>query len=379
MSDSAVARPSILFVWGQFGPYHQDRCQAAAALPNHTVLGIEIANNSSHHYAWASTEASGFTKITLFPGKTYEQAGRPNRLLALVRESVRAGARYNFLCHYDQPEIFILAVVLRLLRRRVFIMWESKFDDRPRSLWREFLKWFFLRPYHGVLNSGIRSRAYLAFLGIADRPIANGYDSVSIERMRALAESPAAPEGMSFGQREFLVIARLVAKKNLSLVIAAYDLYRRNKPENARNLVFLGTGPLEVALKAEVSVRGLEGVSFAGFVQTEGVAHYLSHALALVLPSIEEQWGLVVNEALALGVPVLCSENVGARDDLVRDCENGYVFTEYDPEHLAELMGLLASDETRWRAMAIASSRRANLGDTAHFAEGVRALIASAP
>jgi glycosyltransferase involved in cell wall biosynthesis len=379
MSDSAASRPSILLVWGQFGPYHQDRCKAAAGLPNHTVLGLEIANNSSHHYAWTPAEASGFTKITLFPGKTYEQAGRLNRLLALLREGVRASARYNFLCHYDQLEIFIFAVVLRLLRRRVFIMWESKFDDRPRSLWREILKWFFLRPYHGVLNSGIRSRAYLAFLGMADRPIASGYDSVSIERLRALAQSPAAPDGVSFGQREFLVIARLVAKKNLSLVIAAYDLYRRDNPENPRNLTFLGTGPLEAALKAEVSIRGLKGVSFAGFVQTEGVAHYLSHALALVLPSIEEQWGLVVNEALALGVPVLCSENVGARDDLVRDSENGYVFTEYNAKQLADRMEILASNETRWRAMAVASSKRADLGDTAHFAEGVRALIAAAP
>lgn len=379
MSDSAAARPSILFVWGQFGPYHQDRCKAAGELPNHTVIGLEIANNSSHHYAWAPTEASGFTKITLFPGQTYEQAGRLNRLWSLLHQGVRAGARYNFLCHYDQPEIFIFAVILRLLRRRVFIMWESKFDDRPRSLWREILKWFFLRPYHGVLNSGIRSRAYLAFLGMANRPIATGYDSVSIERLRALAEAPAAPNGVPFGQREFLVIARLVAKKNLSLVVAAYDLYRRNNSGNARNLVFLGTGPLEAALKAEVSVRGLEGVNFAGFVQTDGVAHYLSHALALVLPSIEEQWGLVVNEALALGVPVLCSENVGARDDLVRDSENGYVFTEYNAAHLADLMELLASNEARWRAMAIASSKRADLGDTARFAEGVRALIAAAP
>jgi glycosyltransferase involved in cell wall biosynthesis len=379
MSESAPARPSILFVWGQFGPYHQDRCKAAAGLPNHTVMGLEIANNSSHHYAWDPIEASGFTKITLFPGKTYEEAGRLNRLLALVREGVRAGARYNFLCHYDQLEIFILATVLRFLRRRVFIMWESKFDDRPRSLWREMLKWVFLRPYTGVLNSGIRSRAYLAFLGMAGRPIANGYDSISVERLRAQAGSPAAPDGASFRQREFLVIARLVAKKNLSLVIAAYDLYRRNNPENARNLVFLGTGPLDAALKAEVSARGLSGIRFAGFVQAEGVAHYLSHALALILPSIEEQWGLVVNEALALGVPVLCSENVGARDDLVRDTENGYVFAEYNAEHLADLMGLISGNETRWRAMATASSKRADLGDTSHFADGVRALIAAAP
>lgn len=379
MSDATATRSSILFLWGQFGPYHEDRCKAVAALPNHTVLGIEVANNSSHHYAWTLTEVSDFRKITLFPGQTFEQPGFFRRLKALVREGIRAGAHYNFLCHYDKLEIFILAVVLRFLRRRVFILWETKFDDRPRLLWREILKWILLRPYHGALTSGIRARSYLMFLGMTGRAIADGYDSVSIVRLRNLSTSPPAPGGIPFQQRNFLVVARLVAKKNLSLAIAAYDLYRRQTKVNARGLVILGGGPLETALKAEVSVRGLQGVHFEGFLQPADVADQMSHALALVLPSMEEQWGLVVNEALALGVPILCSENVGARDDLVRNGKNGYVFSVNSAEQLADHMLTISSDEVLWQRVAAAALQTADLGDTKHFAEGVRSLIEVTP
>jgi len=373
------AKP-ILFLWGQFGPYHVDRCTAAATTcPNHAIVGIEVANASEHHYNWEASEAVGFSKRTLFPGKSYEKAGRLRRLIAMLRDGVGVGARHNFLCHYDQPEVFVLAIVLRLFGRRVFMMWESKFDDHPRNVWRELLKWFLLLPYNGAITSGPRARTYLYFLGLTGRPVAEGYDSISVERLRNLAGTAPAPDGIPFAERHFIVVARLVEKKNLPLALAAYDLYRRRAADRARKLIVLGTGPLESALKAEVAARGLDGVEFPGFVQAEEVARHMGRALALILPSNEEQWGLVVNEALALGVPVLCSENVGARDTLVREGVNGHVFKGGEAERLAALMDRLATDEVYWRKLASSAASAAPLGDAARFGEGVRTLIAFHP
>ena len=111
-------------------------------------------------------------------------------------------------------------------------------------------------------------------------------------------------------------------------------------------------------------------------MQATRVAQRLSQGLALVLPSGEEQWGLVVNEALAFGLPALISPAVGSGDLLVRNLVNGYVIELNAPAGLAAAMAALAGDEDRWRAMVAASHERAWLGDTERLADAAEALIA---
>jgi len=379
-NESDRAELSVMFLWTQFGPYHVDRCEAvAAARQRWSIVGLELESDSREHYLWNATPARGFVKRTLAATRPDTAAGRLRRVAHVVQTGVSVGARHNFLCHYERIEVFVLAVILRLLGRRVYAMADSKFDDRARTPWREALKRLFFVPYHGALVSGRRARAYVAFLGMARRPVVEGYDTVSIERVRSLADVAPAPGGTPFAERRFVVISRFVAKKNLPLAIAAYDLYRRRVGAAARDLVVVGSGPLEAALKADVCQRKLNGVTFTGFLQADGVARQLGKALALILPSFEEQWGLVVNEALALGVPVLCADNVGACDTLVRNSINGHVFAADDADVLAAHMERLAGDEPHWRALATGALERASAGDVSHFVEGVEALIAAAP
>lgn len=379
MSESvpSSSRQKISFVWIQFGPYLMDRCEAAAAaLPDSDIVGIEIASKSANQYSWAPQgNGQDFTKTTLFSGNSYEQTGWLPRTWKLIRGVVQLGARHNFLCHYNMPSIFLLAVTLRLLGRKVFIMNDSKFDDRPRSLWREIPKWLFLLPYNGALIGGRRHRDYLSFLGFKNRPMAEGFDTVSMTRLRMLAASSSERQEISYSDRNFVVIARLIAKKNLPLIIAAYQLYREMVGVNARGLTILSSGELQSALEAEVRQRNLAGITFTGFVPDEEMVGHLARGLALILSSMEEQWGVVVNEAMFLGVPVLCSENVGARDGLVRSGVNGHVFESNDPEGLAMLMVELGDDEARWRKLARGALDRAPSGDVYRFGEGVQALV----
>ena len=180
---------------------------------------------------------------------------------------------------------------------------------------------------------------------------------------------------MPHGERHFTAVARFVPKKNLFLLLEAYALYRRRAGAEPRRLVLCGDGPLMDDLRADADRRDLgDLVSFPGFVQTDEVARLLASSLALVLPSTEEQWGLVVNEALAMGVPVLVSDNVGARDTLVRTAVNGYVFEPDNGEGLSRLMERLAGDEGEWRRLSEAAARFAPLGDVARFVDGVRVL-----
>lgn len=376
-SSAQPALPGVAFVWGQFAPYHRDRCEAAAArlAGRYRVCGIEIASRNEL-YDWAPTAAAdGFAFSTALPGRSWQDTTRRDRLAALTVELRRSGADIVFLCHFDQPEIFLTALWLRLRGKRVFIMQDSKFDDRPRQLWRECIKAIMYLPYQGALASGSRTKDYLRLLGIAERRIALGYDTISVARIRRLAGVPPAPAGTPFAARHFIAVARFVEKKNLPLLLQAYDLYRRAAGDAGRDLVLVGGGPLEAELRADVARRGLVGVRFAGFLQEDGVAASLAQSLALVLPSREEQWGLVVNEALAMGVPVLVSENVGARDSLVRQEMNGCIFETDNAEGLAAAMLRLASDETEWRRLSAGANAFAERGDVAHFAAAVAQMI----
>lgn len=364
----------VILFWGQFGPYHMDRCRAVAAALGDpaAVLGLEIADRSPF-YDWAPEAAdSRFVKETLFPGKSYADMGRFARFRRLVRRILASRARHVFLCHADQPEYFAAAVCLRLAGRRVYVMSDSKFDDFPRFAWREVLKKAFYRPYCGALVGGARSRDYLRFLGCPAGRIALGYDTVSIARIRKLAGAPPAPGGTPHARRHFTAVARFLPKKNLAMLIDAYRAYCRQAGEAPRDLVLCGAGPEEDALRRRA--EGLDGVKFAGFLQADGVARVLATTLSLVLPSVEEQWGLVVNEALAMGVPVLVAHNVGARDSLVRTAINGHVFEPDNPEGLARLMARLAADEAEWCRLCQGAADFAPRGDVARFAEGVKML-----
>lgn len=374
-------KPAVAFVWSNFGPYHVDRLEAAAAAlsETHRVIGIEVAG-SEQIYPWDRTERiDGVERITLFPARAAEEVPAWRQFLALLRTCRAVRARHVFLCNFNQPETFVLAIWLRLTGRAVFLMIDSKFDDKPRFLWREMLKWVLYLPYSAALVAGCRCRDYLRFLGFKSERIELGYDTVSIDRVRRLSCSTPAPGGAEFRKRHFTIVARLVPKKNIAMALEAYGLYARRAGEGARELHICGSGPLERALRAQADELGLSSVRFRGFVQAPEIAWILAESLALVLPSSEEQWGLVVNEAVAMGLPVLCSWNVGARDALLRNAVNGYAFEPDNPAGLARLMEIIAVDEGAWRRMAEASNRLAPLGDTRRFGAAVARLVRGLP
>jgi len=369
----------IAFVWAKYAPYHLDRIEAVRNLLGDQYDTIAIQKTGrSQIYDWHEVRVDRkFPLITLFPET--ERVPFWKMLFLLCRELLRPGVHYVFICNYEFAYTFFAAIICRLFRRRIFVMNDSKFDDKPRLLRRELFKSLMYLPYHGALASGRRTAEYLRFLGFGKRPMALGYDSLSIERVRRNAASPPAPDGVPFTERHFTVVARFVPKKNLLMLMDAYASYRQMAGDNARELHLCGSGPEEEKIHARIAELGISGVVFHGFLQEEGVAEVLATSLALVLPSYEEQWGLVVNEALALGLPILCSDNIGARDLLVRSGVNGQIVEPDNPQGLAQFMFELSQNEVCWQRMSKASLELAPLGDTLHFAQGVEILINKVP
>lgn len=364
---------SIAFVWENFGPMHVDRCLAVARkLPEFAVHGIEFFPSSSA-YDWEVPQIGAFEKVTLFSSGT--SANRLQRAWRILRAARRSRASHVFFCHYNRPEVTLAAWMLRLGGVRVFIMSCSKYDDRKRNAVGEAFKMLALSPFQGALSSGKRPIDYLRFLGIDPQHIHGEYNTLSIERIRQQSDLEPAPRGLPHGERDFLAVARLVPKKNLAMLLEAFAIYRASYPDR-RRLILCGSGPLEAELRAQADRLEIgESVVFTGFVQTDEVSRYLARALALLLPSVEEQFGNVVIEAQAMGLPVIVSDNCGARDRLVRSGVNGFVIEPDNPEGLAYFMSLLARDAKCWTNMSSAAAAGADRGDDERFAEGVEALV----
>jgi len=148
----------------------------------------------------------------------------------------------------------------------------------------------------------------------------------------------------------------------------------RSADGEAWSLVLLGDGKLRPALAALRSALGLDAcVLLPGFKQYDELPVYYGLAGAFIHASTTEQWGLVVNEAMASGLPVLVSNRCGCAQDLVQEGVNGFTFDPNNVEQLAQLMLRAWSMEPRARIeMGAASQRIISDWGTERFAQGLK-------
>ena len=133
---------------------------------------------------------------------------------------------------------------------------------------------------------------------------------------------------------KIITVSRLVPKKNVKSLLEAWKFVEDN--DNVYSLDILGDGPLADELKAHKNQLGLKRVNFLGAVANDDIPKFLFRADAFVCPSLYESWGLVVNEAMAAGLPVLLSDKINAAFTLLKDWENGYLFDPYEEEALQQ-------------------------------------------
>lgn len=373
-SSRAANLPRVALVWAQFIPSHTDRCRAVQSRlrGRADVAAIEVASTSVDYGAFATSDPPDDVEyLTLFRATSFESVPAWRRFCALFKVTFRQ----DLVCigiPYTVPEVLPLVLLLRLTGVQVILVYDTKFDDRPRSAGRELIKSLALSVFSGAIVASARSRDYLRFLGFRRRRVMGGTNGVSTARIVAEA-GQAVP---AFADRDFLFVGRFVREKSLDHLIASFKRYIDAQPGSRRRLVLVGSGPLEAELRAQVSRLDLaDRVTFAGFRTGADLAKAMSAALALVLVSHSESWGFVINEAAALGLPLIVSEAPGARDVLVRNLVNGLVVPNGSRECLAAAMAAMASDETTWRAMSTASRERAWLGDSERFADAVELLL----
>jgi glycosyltransferase involved in cell wall biosynthesis len=409
-------RIAVLF-W-RLGPYHHARLNAAAKLAD--IVGIETTTED-RTYAWEKVSgATAFTRVTLLERYPDSWKGRQElrqrlgQALNEIRPDAVAVPGWSY--------VDALSGMLWCHANRVpcILMSESAAEDEARTTWKEALKRCLMKSCSAGLAGGKRQSNYLRTLGMAPDHISLGYDAVDnhyfaekaaeIRNQKAesgkLAQEARPPTAVlrlqhSLPEKYFLASARFLEKKNLPRLIQAYAKYREKaetlkaemlkaetgeKAESRKqkaeiwDLVLLGDGPLRCELERLISdLRLQSSVRLPGFKQYPELPAYYGLASAFIHPSTTEQWGLVVNEAMASGLPVLVSNRCGCALDLVQEGINGFTFDPYNVEQLAQLMFRISAFQPIGLSAFGGASRTiiANWGPE-RFAQGLKAAAEKA-
>jgi glycosyltransferase involved in cell wall biosynthesis len=221
-------------------------------------------------------------------------------------------------------------------------------DRRSRGHAIEFMKTRFIRDCRAYVVPGKSSFEYVRNFGIAKEDIfvaPNAVDTQLFTRRAAAFHQDAATQrrALQLPPRYFLFVGRLVPEKGVFDLLDAYG--KLNTGVRAEvGLVFVGEGPAGVELGRRARHLATGCVRYAGFAQREQLAGYYAMADTFVFPSHSDPWGLVVNEAMACGLPVISSAAAGCTADLVEDNWNGRVVRAGDIDQLTSAMESLATD-----------------------------------
>ena len=170
-----------------------------------------------------------------------------------------------------------------------------------------------------------------------------------LSERRAAAATAGAARGPVF-----LYVGQLIPRKGLRELLRGWSLFCRNE-QTAGSLVLVGDGPERASLENMVRELHLRDVTFAGPSAYEAIAAHYAAADALVMPTLEDNWSLVVPEAMACGLPILCSRHNGCWPELVKGNVNGWVFDPTDAGAVAQVFLAACRDRERLSGMGQSS------------------------
>ena len=254
------------------------------------------------------------------------------------------------------------ALVWSRMKAVPFLLWsESNLQDVRRAHpIVEFAKREFLARCSGFVVPGSSAGEYLRAHKIRGELIFVAPNAVDNELFAASAleaRQHAATRRNELGlpERYFLFVGRLVREKGVFELLSAYAKLDSAIREQVA-LVSVGDGAERVPLEALASKISPGRIKFAGFAQRELLHSYYGLAEVLILPTYTDTWGLVVNEAMACGLPVIVSNVAGCAADLVIENWNGLLTPPKNASSLAAAMEKIARQPELRNGMGANSS-----------------------
>jgi len=274
-----------------------------------------------------------------------ERVGLVAKTRALVQRMLAFNPDVLTLTGYYDPAQLLLLLIAKLRGIKVIMQNESTQVDQTRRGFREWIKRRIVSLYDGFFCFGTHSADYMLELGVPPRKILLKKNAVDNDTLltaynRALPHRAEQQRALGLKPHNFVYVGRLVTVKNLAALLQAFGEARQQTARGLDwGLVLVGDGDQRAHLQRQVEELGLsDAVRFIDGQPWYRVPDYLALADVLVLPSLSEPWGLVVNEAMVCGMPVVVSDRCGCAVDLVRDGQNGYLFDPSQSDALTQTL-----------------------------------------
>ena len=274
--------------------------------------------------------------------------------------------------HYDAVLVYgwnyfanwLIFLTAFILGTRVFLSGESPLNQELlKPKWKIKIKkivlgWLFKR-ISAFLYIGEENKKFYQYYGVPEDKLF--FAPYAVDNKRFIEARKSLSKNRKLLRKELridekdiviLFVGKLIYKKHPFDLLRAYELLNMGKSDlpninvNVRrsdfqkfNLIFVGDGILRPELENYVKEYNLKNVHFTGFKNQTEIPKYYALSDILVLPSgAGETWGLVVNEAMCFGLPIIASDVVGCGPDLVKHSENGYIFPVGDIKALAKYL-----------------------------------------
>ncbi|RXG33523.1 glycosyltransferase family 4 protein [Methanohalophilus sp. WG1-DM] len=231
-----------------------------------------------------------------------------------------------------------------------FILWSGSTKNEPSRLRRLSLPLikFIIKHSDSFIAYGTNAKEYLMQLGAPENKIFISYNTVDTSffaRESELVKNNKDLKKVYGYNHEYLILysGQLIERKGLRYLLEAHkNLIKKHDV----GLLIVGNGDQISELMQLCKNNNINKVYFVGFVQKQNLPKYYALADIFVLPSVEEVWGLVINEAMACSLPIVTTKRVGAAIDLVEDGINGFVVNEKNAVELEDALNKILSDQS---------------------------------
>tara|TARA_A100001388_G_scaffold277252_1_gene267624 strand:+ start:3318 stop:4481 length:1164 start_codon:yes stop_codon:yes gene_type:complete len=339
----------ILIVLRNIGPYHNSRFESL--LNSNIKLSVFETRPLSREYLWISNDNYKYD-VYKFPMSSNVEVDIPNndidsfykRYIPNIGPDVIlsigwADRTYQRLLLYGNKNKIPTIIVSDSIKKT------EKNIKRP--FLKELIKKIILKGYSSAFVAGTESKNYLLDLGFRNEKIFAPWDVIDNRFFAKYSTREISPH-----RKYFLCVSRLLKRKNLMNLIKSFSDYQIRGGK--WGLKIIGSGDqYENLVKLSERVCNKSDFEIISWLQIDQLRKYYKEASAFILPSYFDNWGLVVNEAIASGLPCIVSKNCGCTVDLISNNKSGFIFDPFKKNELTKLMHKIENQTKEERAKMI--------------------------
>jgi len=356
----------VLIYWPYFQHYHWARTRALSDLcARQSIAFLALALSRRSNDLHSAVQAEDYGGQVIYLDEYKGEMGASKFSDAAVLDKFLNDFQPDVICvnGYAEPLARLLSFYAARKDIAAVLMSDSKFNDATRLWHKEWVKRQLVSCFSSALVASSHASNYAESLGIPKESHFAPYDVVDNDFWFSARED---------AERDYILsIGRFVTKKNFDFLIRAYGKLHSQSEEEVPKLRIVGDGPEKEKLLRVISELGLsEMVSVEPYKEPERLKELYANAQFFVLASNqEEQWGLVVNEAIAAGLSVVVSNQVGCVPDLVENRITGLTFALDSLDDCVNAMKFALTECEEMKALRQAAQVRIGCFSCANFAE----------